>query len=104
MGPTDPTFGLRFPIDIASDGGLALDTSIGSQMRLLFTVYPGQRLDNLDYGLPAQRFEQELMVMDAQRLLIVEAVQRALTRYVPDIVLLGLDAYRVPAERRLVGR
>lgn len=98
---TGAPFTLRYPLQVGNDGGLATDSSVGSQVRLVFTVNPSQRLDDTEYGMPVQQFEQSSLQLDAGRMLILYAVQRALLRYVPEIQLLGLDAYRVVSERRL---
>mgnify|MGYP001565947740 CR=1 FL=1 len=99
---SDAPFTFRYPLKVANDGGLAVDYTVVSQVRLLFTVSPGQRIDDVSYGMPAQQFEQSHLQLDAGRLLILLAVQRALLRFVPEISLTSIDAFRDVAARRLV--
>lgn len=100
--PSADKFTFKFPLAVANDGGIAVDTTVDSQVKVLFAVYPGQRLDDLNYGNPGKRFEQSTLNIDSQRMMILLSVQLAIVQYIPDIILRGLNLLRDKEARRLI--
>jgi len=81
---------LRLPNE---NGGLDwpdLATSVAAQLRKLLATRPGELLGHRDYGAGLQRFLHEPNTL-ATRARIREAIEQAITRHEPRLVLDAVD-------------
>jgi len=102
MPSQDREFVLKFPMELDACGGIACDMTPLSELFLVSTVVPTQRLDDQEFGISAIAYEQDQMQVDTQRLLTLLAVQVAIQAFVPDMLIASLNVFKTTEEKRQV--
>jgi len=98
----DRKFVVRFPVTVASSGGIATDFNRTSELVLLMGVAPNQRLDDEEFGATTDIYEQDNLQIDAKRLVTILSLQLSIQRFVPNVIVLGINLFKDSEGRRLI--